>query len=362
MADPGSSRTSPDPRTRKDDEEPSIRGNTTSPTNPQEAPRGSPSPAGVPEEQQPQSPEPAPAAPQPVPKLEPPGFFTLVTNTKFGATLAPGAAGPWQSTRHPRIHYIFADDDPATLTAALAAAAAAHDSDAKHQDRGQQAQLSSSSPSASIYAREGGEAPGRRSKNHAILVDVVPDTAEGDDNAAAAAAAAGGGGGVNTGTQWRVASVSSLSPDFAVTEARITRMEESSSALAAMERRGGGGGGGAGLGRGGEEEEVSNGGALMLKIEGVELAEEDAVGAGPAGLLSLSGTVDKDAPDTKEDYGSLMDEFDKKMSVLRKVTAAGEQWVRMAEEDPSDVGPELQPGTTILDTEKEEDQAERKDS
>ncbi|KAL2756991.1 hypothetical protein ACRALDRAFT_2026933 [Sodiomyces alcalophilus JCM 7366] len=340
MADLGPLRTSPDPCTRNDDDNPTTHGDSTSLPH-QEAPHRSPR---VPEEQS-QPPEPTPA-PHPVPKFEAPGFFTLVTNTRFGAALA----GARQSTRHPRVHYIFADDDPATLTAALADA---HDSDANQQAH-------PPSPSASTSAPEGEP---RRPRNHAILVDVVPNTVEGEDKAAAASATAGGdGGGVLTaGSQWRVASALSLSPDFAVTEARITRMEESSSAGSKT----GGPSGGANPGRQKEEEGeegVSNGGALMLKIEGVELAEDEAVAAGPrdpGASLPGSASLGKDGPDAKEDYASLMDEFDKQMSILRKVKAAGEQWVRAAEENPSGGGWEVQ--LRLTSDNDEEDQAERKD-
>ncbi|KAM0283864.1 hypothetical protein ACHAQH_002245 [Verticillium albo-atrum] len=211
------------------------------------------------------------------PPLDPAGFFTLVTNTKFGAT-----ASTSQQTHHPRIQYIFADDDPTVLTAALA------DSHARNQ-----AASSSSHGSA-------------KPKNHAILVDVAPA----EDGKAGDVAS------------WRVTSASSLSGDFAVTDARITRMEESSAAR------------GAKADGGGQDDDGENdGGALMLKIEGVEMTGEDTTGVLGESLPGSQSSVRSGGG--KEDYAVLLEEFDKQMAILKKVIAAGEE--RAVKTEPAQI-------------------------
>ncbi|KAM0329325.1 hypothetical protein ACHAQA_004630 [Verticillium albo-atrum] len=201
------------------------------------------------------------------PPLDPAGFFTLVSNTKFGAT-----ASTSQQTHHPRIQYIFSDDDPTLLTAALA------DSHARNQA------ASSSSHSST------------KPKNHAILVDVAPA----EDGKAGDVAS------------WRVTSASSLSGDFAVTDARITKMEDSSAAK-----------GGKADGDGDSDAEEDSGGALMLKIEGVEMTGEDTTGILGESLPGSQSSVKSGGG--KEDYAALLEEFDKQMVVLKKVVAAGEE-------------------------------------
>ncbi|KAI8278000.1 hypothetical protein K4K59_009319, partial [Colletotrichum sp. SAR11_240] len=113
------------------------------------------------QQQQPAEDHPPSDAHPATPKLDPAGFFTLVSNASTN------------TTHHPTVRYIFADDDPDVLTSALAAQHAAN-------------QASSSSSSAAA-------AP----SNRAILLDVVP----GEDG------------------RWTVASAASLSADFAVTQA-----------------------------------------------------------------------------------------------------------------------------------------------
>ncbi|EGY15194.1 uncharacterized protein VDAG_06048 [Verticillium dahliae VdLs.17] len=207
----------------------------------------------------------------PQPSLDPAGFFTLVTNTKFGAT-----ASTSQQTHHPRVQYIFADDDPAVLTAALA------DSHARNQ-------AASSSSSSSHSAS--------KPKNHAILVDVAPveDGKTGDS------------------ASWRVTSASSLSGDFAVTDARITRIEDSSAARGPKADA-----------EGQSDAEEDDCGALMLKIEGVEMTGDDTTGVLGESLPGSQSSV-KSGGGGKEDYAALLDEFDKHMVILKKVVAAGEE-------------------------------------
>ncbi|KAH9230201.1 hypothetical protein K456DRAFT_1727861 [Colletotrichum gloeosporioides 23] len=181
------------------------------------------------------------------PKLDPAGFFTLVSNASTN------------TTHHPTVRYIFADDDPDVLTFALAAQHAAN-------------QASSSSSSAA--------AAGAPTNNRAILLDVVP----GEDG------------------RWTVASAASLSADFAVTQASIERQE-------------------------GEKE----GGGMVLKIDGVE--SEGSGGAGGADKAeSLPSSNSAVAKSGGEEYGPLLEDFERKMSVLRKVVKAGEGRAEKARE------------------------------
>ncbi|KAF5518883.1 hypothetical protein CGCA056_v009479 [Colletotrichum aenigma] len=181
------------------------------------------------------------------PKLDPAGFFTLVSNASTN------------TTHHPTVRYIFADDDPDVLTSALAAQHAAN-------------QASSSSSSAA--------AAGTPTNNRAILLDVVP----GEDG------------------RWTVASAASLSADFAVTQASIERQE-------------------------GEKE----GGGMVLKIDGVE-GEGAGVGGGADKAESLPSSNSAVAKSGREEYGPLLEDFERKMSVLRKVVKAGEGRAEKARE------------------------------
>ncbi|KAF9876748.1 hypothetical protein CkaCkLH20_05594 [Colletotrichum karsti] len=198
--------------------------------------------------------ESAAAADEKVPKLDPAGFFTLVSNSTTN------------TTHHPTVKYIFADDDPDVLTSALAAQHTAN-------------QQSSSSASAS----KTGKNPAPPPNNRTILLDVVPD-ADG---------------------QWKVSSAASLSADFAVTEASISRQEG---------------------------ETVGEGG-LVLKIEGV-----DGEGAGGAGggekdkAESLPSSNSAVARSGGEEYGPILEEFERKMSVMKKVVKAGEARAEKARE------------------------------
>ncbi|KAK1983338.1 hypothetical protein LZ30DRAFT_714642 [Colletotrichum cereale] len=217
-----------------------------------DADTAAPAPAGLLE------PEPEPPAAEPVaPKLDPAGFFTLVSNATTN------------STHHPAVKYIFLDDDPDTLTAALAAHHAAN-----------QAPTPSASTSKSVTAGKNNPPPSPA--NRAVLLDVVP----GPDG------------------QWTVASAASLSADFAVTDARIARQE-------------------------GEKE-----GGLVLNIEGVE--GDDGAGAGAAGdrdrAESLPSSSSAVARSGGEEYGPLLEDFERKMGVLRRVVKAGEARAEKARE------------------------------
>ncbi|KAK2063248.1 hypothetical protein LY76DRAFT_680856 [Colletotrichum caudatum] len=225
--------------------------------------------------------EPGTEAAAVAPKLDPAGFFTLVSNATTN------------STHHPTVKYIFLDDDPDILTAALAA----------HHAANQAAPTPTSSASTSKPAGGGAAAassslagkntppqrPGGAVTDRAVLLDVVP----GPDG------------------QWTVASAASLSADFAVTDASIARHD------------------------GGKE------GGLFLKIEGVEGE------GGAAGAAATAGDNNKDrdraaeslpssssavARSGGEEYGPLLEDFERKMSVLRRVVKAGEGRAEKARE------------------------------
>ncbi|KAK2010392.1 hypothetical protein LZ32DRAFT_630272 [Colletotrichum eremochloae] len=191
------------------------------------------------------------------PKLDPAGFFTLVSNATTN------------STHHPTVKYIFLDDDPDALTAALAAHHAANQA------------VPTPSASTSKPAAPGGKNPPQSAANRAVLLDVVP----GADG------------------QWKVASAASLSADFAVTDASIARQEGA--------REGG----------------------LVLKIEGVE-----SEGAGAGGdkdkdrAESLPSSSSAVARSGGEEYGPLLEDFERKMGVLRRVVKAGEGRAEKARE------------------------------
>ncbi|KAK1636238.1 hypothetical protein BDP81DRAFT_320673 [Colletotrichum phormii] len=197
-----------------------------------------------------------------LPKLDPAGFFTLVSNSSAN------------TTHHPTVKYIFLDDDPDTLTTALAA----------HHSSNQ-----ISTPSASTSKSGPGKNP-NPNPNRAVLLDVVP----GEDG------------------QWKVSSVASLSADFAVTDASISRQE-------------------------GEKE-----GGLVLKIDGVESeGATTIIDKEKDRAESLPSSNSAVARSGGEEYGPLLEDFERKMSVLRRVVKAGEGRAEKARETkPSDADAE----------------------
>ncbi|KAK3935458.1 anaphase-promoting complex subunit 11 RING-H2 finger-domain-containing protein [Diplogelasinospora grovesii] len=248
--------------------------------------------------------EPSPPAPQQSSQhQQQPSFtslFTLVTSSNHPNTQR-------QTTHHPIVHYIFANDNPEILTAALAQ---------HHREADDEQDNDDADPDSE-------NAPTDR----AIVLDVVPTAAN-----------TGGGGGIG----FKVAWASSLSPDWAVVSARVSRME-------------GGDGGGHGDGTTGRS---SPPGALMLKIEGVSVdrsssssvaaaaaaAAAAAVGKGstpPEGgelLSSGSGTRQQQQQQhhrqqqhqqlqqpATEEYTGLLQDFEKRMGVLRRVVETGEE-------------------------------------
>jgi hypothetical protein len=160
------------------------------------------------------------------PAFEP--LFTLLTNTTTNTTI------------HPRVHYLFSDDDPSILPAPITP-------DPSHR---------------------------------ALVVDLVHD-------------ATGTGG-------WSVAWASSLSPDFAVAESSISVVQQ------------------------GDRDD----GSIMLKIDGVEREPvntrssntgEGGGGGGSPSNSGASGTVGK------EDVDILVDDFRRRMGVLRRVVGQGDK-------------------------------------
>ena len=189
------------------------------------------------------------------PPAQPPfsPLFTLVASTSHPSNR--------QTIQYPTVHYIFADDDPEILTTALA-----HHHGSAFQNNEED--------------NERDNPPDR-----AVLLDMET---------------AADGSGVDV--SW----ASSLTPDWAVTSARVSRME-------------GGSGGGVAVGPGGSN---------VLKIEGVSLEPSSGrLGKTPASETELqssggsTGRQQQQQPAT-EGYADLLQEFEKRMSTLRMVADA----------------------------------------
>lgn len=175
-----------------------------------------------------------------------------------------------RTTHHPQVHYIFSDDDPDILTQALARQ---HD--------------------ANMNESASGPAPDHR----AILLDLSPDK----------------------NGSFNVAWATSLSPSWAVLDAQVSRISPPSSD----------GGGPADRNTNMSQKEPDR---LMLRIEGIEggsltssselrLSDERSGPGSGSGSGSGSGQRAVEA----EDYNSLVEDFDKRMAMLRKVVDAGEE-------------------------------------
>ncbi|KAI0876925.1 hypothetical protein GGS24DRAFT_187780 [Hypoxylon argillaceum] len=200
--------------------------------------------------------------PRTPPPFEP--VFTLVDNTSA------------RTTHHPHVRYIFSDDDPDILTQALA--------ECEH-----------------VNAEElGADVPA----NRAIILDLVPN----DD-----------GG-------YSVAWVSSLSPSWAVLNAQLSQISPPSSDA--------GHNNGSGAGDTGTNSD-SRPERLMLRIEGIETSTPDSsselrisdeTSRQRPGSASGSGSGHRERERTGEgdDYVSTLEEFEKRMTTLRKVVSASE--------------------------------------
>lgn len=172
------------------------------------------------------------------------------------------------------MHYLFADDDPEILMAALAQ----HHREPHENNNNNDG--------------EDNDDPNSAQRDRAIIMDIERAATDGAE------------------AQLEVAWASSLSPDWAVTSARLSRVE------------------GAGARDGGVRADGPSGG-LVLKIEGVSI--EPA--SGPLGaktsspeseLHSSGGSAGRQqgAP-AAEEYADLLQDFEKRMVVLRKVVEAG---------------------------------------
>ncbi|KAI0108905.1 hypothetical protein GGR51DRAFT_113504 [Nemania sp. FL0031] len=196
----------------------------------------------------------------------PPPFapvFTLVDNTST------------RTTHHPHVRYIFSDDDPDILTQALA--------DCEHTN-----------------TEEPGSDP--VAANRAMLLDLAPN-----DN----------GG-------YSVAWASSLSPSWAVLNAQLSQISPPSSDAGHSNRDGAGDT---------DPDDNSRPDRLMLRIEGVEtgassssseLRVSDEANRQRSGSSSGSGSGQRERPSEGDDYTSTLEEFEKRMIILRKVVNAGE--------------------------------------
>lgn len=226
-------------------------------------------------------------------------LFTLVTDSTTHAT------------HHPQVHYVFSDDDPDILTEALA----------RH---GHQA-----SPDASANRAPPPQAP---PNERAIVLDLVPKLADNSHSTS------------NPG--YDVAWASSLSSNWAVVTTKVCAMtEENSTNTTSLDN------------------ETGAGQRLVLRIEGVG---DNAVPAtsmasqtpgtrargpslGERDLRMSASSPSVAAQDkAREDYGAIIEEFDKRMSILRKVVDAGLERQRSAP-GPRDDDVELPAGAAVRD-------------
>ncbi|TQV98499.1 chitinase 18-3 [Cordyceps javanica] len=195
-----------------------------------------------------------PPPPRPPPPLPFEPLFALLTNTTTGATV------------HPRVHYLFSDDDASIPTDDAAADAAA--------------------------------------EHRSLVVDLTPTPAH---------------------DAWSVAYASSLGPEFAVTAAALSKQQSegsstTTSSSAAEPNTGGSSGGGGGTG---------HAAALMLHVEGVSRdpvdlrASAEAVNSAASLRSSASGGGGGGAG--REDLETLADDFRRRMGILKKVVGEGEK-------------------------------------
>ncbi|KAM7220805.1 hypothetical protein V8F06_003874 [Rhypophila decipiens] len=198
-------------------------------------------------------------------------FFTLISTSDHPSQK--------QTTHHPTVHYIFADDDPEVLSAALRQ----HSLDAIDDEP-------ETGDSQSVLIRPG---------DRAIILNMA-STAD--------------------GTGLEVASASSLSPDWAVVSTQLTRMEGGDRNTPAG---------------GGEHDAAAT--PLMLKIEGVsiEASQEGRVlvpwGKTPSPEAELQSSSGSAPPVTgSEEYPGLLSDFDKRMALLRRVVESSAERQRIA--------------------------------
>ncbi|CAG9989987.1 unnamed protein product [Clonostachys byssicola] len=203
----------------------------------------------------------AAAAPE-LPRFEP--IFTLLTNSSTNETI------------HPRVRYLFADDDPSSIIAHEAD----HNADA-------------SSPGAAAH--------------RTLVVDLAPrDPSSTTTNN-------------TTANNWSVSWAASLSPDFAITDSHLLPMQQGDHPDTTTSTTNPGA-------HNGSSSSSPNGG-LMLRIDGVEREPVDVRG-GPSASSSNSlpgSSGSATAAAGREDVEALVDDFRRRMGVLKKVVGEGER-------------------------------------
>ncbi|KAI0178541.1 hypothetical protein GGR52DRAFT_260793 [Hypoxylon sp. FL1284] len=209
---------------------------------------------------------------------DPPPFAPIFTLVNNTST---------RTTHHPHVRYVFSDDDPDVLTQALA------DLDPE---------LGGSTADPTLPT------------NRAMILDLAPDTAG----------------------RYKVAWASSLSPSWAVLDAQLSQISPPSSDGESNNGNEGGDG-------------SSRADRLMLRIEGVDSnalgSEGDVSGAASrqgSGSGSGGGSGQHDREREPEDYTSLIDKFERRMSTLRKIADAGEERRRKMAADAHTAAESLQ--------------------
>lgn len=266
--------------------------------------------------------------------LPPPPFqplFTLVTDTTT------------RQTHHPRVHYIFADDDPEVLSDALAQYSRHQHQVQQHQlllqKQQQQQRTSPSSSRENIRASGSGSgsnlsnrpppplpAPLLPAPPRAVVLDLVPrpSPTSSDKPDAATAATAG----------YDVAWASSLSSDWAVVSAKVGPMSSADATASAP--------GAQASSPSGSDDGSTPAPRLMLRIEGMGVPPPPAAATGGRRARPSSATAAAKKKPSQEsmsgsgisgaaasgvmhsqDYGAIVEEFDKRMGMLRKVVDAG---------------------------------------
>ncbi|KAK7223817.1 hypothetical protein V2G26_011820 [Clonostachys chloroleuca] len=232
----------------------------------------------------------AAAAALEAPRFEP--IFTLLTNSSTNETI------------HPRVRYLFADDDPSSIIAHEAD----HDAD-------------TSSPGA---------------PHRTLVVDLAPRDPSSTTTTG------------TTANNWSVSWAASLSPDFAITDSHLLPMQQgdhpdtTTTASPAAHNA-----------------SSSPNGGLMLRIDGVEREPVDVRGGGGGRSASSSNSLpgsSGSAAGGREDVEALVDDFRRRMGVLKKVVGEGErrrEAVRAQERHEHEHLPEGAAGSPALDADAE---------
>lgn len=243
-----------------------------------------------PQDQPPQSAQPTPP-PQPPAEPREQSFsplFALLTSTSHPSQKP--------TLHHPSVHYIFADDDPEILTEALA----------RHHLTPEE--LEGEDPESD----QAGQQEGRRDapNDRAILLDLTSGPS-------------GPGGGL------QVSWASSLTPDWAVVGARVSGRVDDDDGLSPQPQR-----------------DAEGTGSLILRVEGVavEAAPPGTVppgappGKGPGSLEGGEPQPGANRPQQhqrspSDEYPGLIEEFERRMGVMRRVVDTGEERRRKTEAD-----------------------------